>query len=140
MASPPPSGAEHIEGAVHFEVLHGTASTEVTPAPEGLGAGATNPMQPKTSNSKLGKYSLLSKYCRSQFKFRPSSFPPVGRLKHCLVNWQLICKDPWVLQAIEGYHIDFTCFPNQKRHPHGITHTQAESNLIENEVQDLLTK
>ena len=30
--------------------------------------------------------------------------------------------------------------PHQTRHPHGITHTQAESNLIENEVQDLLTK
>ena len=84
VAAPPPSGAEHIEGAVHFEVLHGTASTEVTPAPEGLGAGATNPMQPKTSNSKSGKYSLHSKYCRPQFKFktfRPSSFAPVGQTK-----------------------------------------------------------
>ena len=56
--------------------------------------------------------------------------PPVGRLKHCLVNWQLFCKDPWVFQPP----------PHQTRHPHGITHTQAESNLIENEVQDLLTK
>ena len=64
VAAPPPSGAEHIEGAVHFEVLHGTASTEVTPAPEGLGAGATNPMQPKTSNSKSGKYSLHYSACR----------------------------------------------------------------------------
>ena len=75
MAAPPPSGAEHIEGAVHIEVLHETASTEVTPAPEGLGAGATNPKQPKTSNSKSGKYSLHSKYCRPQFKFK--TFRPI---------------------------------------------------------------
>ena len=64
----------------------------------------------------------------------------MGRLKHCLVNWQLICKDPWRLQAIEGYQLDFTSLPYQSRYPQGIIHTQAESNLIENEVQDLLTK
>ena len=68
MAAPPPSGAEHIEGAVHFEVLHGTASTEITPAPVGLGTGSTNPMQHRTSNSKSGKCSPHSKYCRPQFK------------------------------------------------------------------------
>ena len=44
------------------------------------------------------------------------------------------------MQAIEGYHIGFITSPFRTRHPHGITHTQAESNLIENEVQDLLTK
>ena len=65
--------------------------------------------------------------------------PPVGRLKHCLVKWQVIYNDPLILQAIEGYHIDFKSPSYQTRHPHGITHTQAESNLIENEVQDLLT-
>ena len=56
------------------------------------------------------------------------------------LNWQLICKDPWVLQAIEGYHIDFTSPPCQTRHPHGIAHTRAESNLRKNEVQDSLKK
>ena len=69
---------------MHFEVLHGTASTEVTPAPEGLGTGATNPMQPRTSNSKSGEDSLNSKYCRPQFKFktfRPSLFSPDGQTK-----------------------------------------------------------
>ena len=30
--------------------------------------------------------------------------------------------------------MDFTSPPYQTRHPHGIAHTQAESNLIENEV------
>ena len=69
-----------------------------------------------------------------------TQLPLVGRLKHCLKNWQLICKDPCVLQAIEGYQIDFTSLPYQSRYPQGIIHTQAKSNLIENEVQDLLTK
>ena len=44
------------------------------------------------------------------------------------------------MQAIEGYHIDFKSPPYQARHPHSITHTQAERNLIEDKVQDLLTK
>jgi hypothetical protein len=66
--------------------------------------------------------------------------PLVGRLKHSLVNWQLICKDPWVLQAIKGYQIDFISPPYQTSYPPGIIHTPEESNLIENEVQELLTK
>ena len=66
--------------------------------------------------------------------------PQVGRVKHCLVNWQIICKDPWILQAIQGYQIDFTSPPCQTKPPQGIIHTQEESSLIENEVQELLTK
>ena len=66
--------------------------------------------------------------------------PLVGRLKHCLTNWKLVCKDCWVLEAIRGYHIDFISPPFQAGYPPAIIHTPEESNLIENEVQELLTK
>ena len=82
--APPLSGAEGIEGVVHSEVLHGTVTTEVTPAPEGLGAGATNPISPRTNNIKSGRCSFSSNYCRYQFKsktIRPSSSAPSRQTK-----------------------------------------------------------
>ena len=62
------SGAEGIEEAVHFEVLHETGSAEVYPAPEGLGVGATNPMPPRITNSKAGRCSFSSKYYWPEFR------------------------------------------------------------------------
>ena len=92
-----------------------------------------------------GKYSLYSKYCRPQFRFktfRPSSFAPGGQTKtlpsKLAINLQRSLD--FASYTVEDYHIDFKSPSYQTRHPHGITHTQAESNLIENEVQDLLTK
>lgn len=64
----------------------------------------------------------------------------MGRLNHCLVNWQLIYKDPCVLQSIQGYQTDFINPPCQTRHLQAIIHTQEENSLIENETQELLTK
>ena len=121
----------------------GTASTEVTPAPEGLGAGATSPMEPRTCNSKSGKYSLHSKYCRPQFKFktfRPSSFAPGGQTKTLPSKLAINLQRPLGFESYRRLSHRLHKSPLSDKASSRHYHTQAESNLIENEVQVLLKK
>ena len=108
-----------------------------------LGQGPLTQHHPQTATLKQVSTHLIPNTAGLKLNLKHldlTHLPLVGRLKHCLKYWQLICKDRWVLQAIEGYQIDFTSLPFQSRYPQGIVHTQVKSNLIENEVQDLLTK
>ncbi len=68
--------------------------------------------------------------------------PPIigGRLKHFASAWETITSDAWVLDAISHCHIEFTKTPVQWRIPNPITYSDAESRLIDAEVQALLCK
>ncbi len=140
--APPLSGAE---GTEHFGLLQETIAAEVTPGPDGFGGGDSNPLPPRTNCNKAGKILPVQNFSGINLhleQLNVSHLPLVGRLKHYLVNWQLMWKDrdPQVLKAVEGYQIHFINPPYQTRYPPGILHTPEESNLIESEIHDLLEK
>ena len=38
--------------------------------------------------------------------------PLARRLKHCISNWEIISKDPWVLETVQGFRLDLISTPN----------------------------
>ena len=68
------------------------------------------------------------------------NLPIAGRLKHYLLAWEQITKDPWVLQVTQGYQIQFMTEPVQTHTPVSMFTTQEDQNLIDQEVQELLAK
>ena len=51
-----------------------------------------------------------------------------GRLKYFQNNWHLISDDPWVLETITGYKIEFHSMPHQIAWPHiFVSTTQQEA-------------
>ena len=51
-----------------------------------------------------------------------------------------ITQDPWILQTISGYRINFDEQPYQERVPREIDFSQEEWLIVDNEVQELLKK
>ena len=63
-----------------------------------------------------------------------------GNLKHLLQDWQKIINDPWVLEAILGYRIQFASLPVQQRVPRPYFMTQEEEKSLQQEVESLMMK
>ena len=66
--------------------------------------------------------------------------PLAGRLKHCISNWVVISKDPWVLETVQGFHLDLVSTPHQLSVPLTIPHTKENMALIDLEIQQMLEK
>jgi hypothetical protein len=66
--------------------------------------------------------------------------PIAGRLKHFLPNWESITQDPWILQVVKGYPIDFSETPVQVHPPKPMIVSVENQVLIETEVQKLASK
>ena len=66
--------------------------------------------------------------------------PLAGRLQHFLTAWEQIKRDPWVLQVVSGYQTQFLDNPVQERPPVQNPHSQANQIIIDQEVQELLSK
>ena len=71
---------------------------------------------------------------------RFSNLPIAGRLIYFLPAWVQIARDPWVLQVVQGYQIQFVCDPIQEHLPVSGHTSQANQALIDQEVQELLAK
>ena len=41
------------------------------------------------------------------------NLPPAGRLKSHISTWKVITGDPWVLNTVRGYQVDFLAKPHQ---------------------------
>ena len=67
-----------------------------------------------------------------------SHLPLAGRLKHCITNWEQLCTDPWVLEAVHTYHLDFVEMPHQEKIPLPRFFSPEEMPLVEKEVQEML--
>lgn len=67
------------------------------------------------------------------------SLPPAARLPYCLHNWQAITADQWVLQVVQGYHLELTSTPYQRGAPCPLVDHQHWG-AVEEEVQKLLVK
>ena len=59
-------------------------------------------------------------------------------MKHHVKNWEKITNDPWVLQAITGYRIEFDEQPVQHHIPNEIPFNQEQWAIVGNEVKELL--
>ena len=66
--------------------------------------------------------------------------PVGGRLMHFVTNWQKITKDPRVLEAIEGYKIEFHSEPAQGKPPGPVCLDQEQTQAMTQEIQELQKK
>ena len=63
-----------------------------------------------------------------------------GRLALYLKNWQSVTQDHWVLNAVQGYRIEFLSEPFQRSCPRAGVTSPSEQSLIIEEVQKLQSK
>ena len=64
-----------------------------------------------------------------------------GRLKQFFPQWKLITSDHFILDSVSHYKIEFVAgFPQQKVVPREICFSIQEQNIIQNEIDKLLTK
>lgn len=70
----------------------------------------------------------------------PNNLPQAGRLKHFLATWEQITKDPWVLQVVSSYQIEFLDNPVQRNTPPPIPSSLDHQTIIDQEVWKLLSK
>jgi len=68
------------------------------------------------------------------------NYPPAGRLVHYQQNWLKVTQDRWVLNTIQGYLIDFSSMPHQPVIPHCPQYSAEQTQLISEEVTELLQK
>ena len=68
------------------------------------------------------------------------NLPLAGRLQHFLPEWEQITRDPWVLQVVSGYQIQLLDNPVQERPSVQNPHSQTDQIIIDQEVQELLSK
>ena len=75
---------------------------------------------------------ILSKSCKYIFV--------AGRLRQHISQWHELTGDPWVLETVTGYHLEFACQPVQSVLPKSPPFNHAEIQLIDTEVKELLLK
>ena len=87
---------------------------------------------PRSKQKETVKVSTVNK--KNKFK--------AGSLKSHVNNWRKITSDPWVLQTIKGYKIEFSKKPFQKFIPRkrNSKFSMKETELIDNEICELLKK
>lgn len=61
-------------------------------------------------------------------------------MKYHLKNWQKISEDPWILETVSGYRINFDEQPCQEKLPNKILFTPDQWVIVDNEVKTLLKK
>ena len=75
-----------------------------------------------------------------QVNISPESRAIAGNLLHNLDVWRKITSDPWVLETVSGYHLEFNALPVQLVLPRPPPFSEREKQLIDEEFTKLLTK
>ena len=75
-----------------------------------------------------------------QVNISPESHAYAGNLLHNLDVWRKITSDPWVLETVSGYHLEFDNLPVQSVLPRPPPFSEREKQLIDEEITKLLTK
>jgi len=83
--------------------------------------------------------------CRQQYLSQNKTILKVskikaGNLRHFYNKWKNITQDPWVLNTILGYEIEFIETPFQLTLPSTQSFNSKEIELIDDEIHDLLLK
>ena len=72
---------------------------------------------------------------------RQEAWRPVGgRLANFLQNWKQISNDPWILDTVSGYKMEFLGHPQQRAVPATIRLDMQKSQILTREVKDLAAK
>ena len=66
--------------------------------------------------------------------------PLAGRLRHCLINWEKITTDSWVLETVRGLRLNFVSPPVQTVFPQEASLSGDDHSLVTLEIQELLPK
>ena len=66
--------------------------------------------------------------------------PLAGRLRHCLINWEKITTDSWVLETVRGLRLNFVSPPVQTVFPQEASLSGDDRSLVTLEIQELLQK
>ena len=61
-------------------------------------------------------------------------------LSRNLPKWREFTSDPWILQPVSGYHLEFETTPHQVNLPKFPKFTKREAALIESEIRKLISK
>ncbi|WAR24285.1 hypothetical protein MAR_037954 [Mya arenaria] len=64
----------------------------------------------------------------------------VGKLKLYVDQWKNYTNDPWIINAVSGYKIDFVKQPYQGKVPHEIPFDGEKWEIVNDEVNSLLEK
>ena len=71
----------------------------------------------------------------------PESPPCGGRLQFFIGGWSKITQDPWVLQVVRGYQLDFSSYPPLHRPRYTqLALARDQKQAMEAEIQSLLEK
>ena len=87
-----------------------------------------------------------SKFCKihplevNLYPVKIKQLPKAGRVKHFVKNWQKLTNDPMILDLVRGYEIPFIVPPRQSKLPNLCHLTKEASDLVDQEVQDMLKK
>ena len=68
----------------------------------------------------------------------PESHAYAGNLMHDLDVWRKITSDPWVLETVSGYHLEFNTLSVQSVLPRPPPFSEREKQLIDEEITKLL--
>ena len=63
-----------------------------------------------------------------------------GSLSGNLPKWREFTSDPWIVQTVSGYHLEFVTTPHQVNLPKFPKFTKRETALIESEIKKLISK
>ncbi|MCG7879115.1 MAG: reverse transcriptase domain-containing protein [Candidatus Thiodiazotropha endolucinida] len=63
-----------------------------------------------------------------------------GKIRFHIDTWKLYTNDPWILQTVAGYHIEFDSCPIQFSVPKEISFSESQKDLVSKEIQCLLEK
>jgi len=74
-----------------------------------------------------------------QVNISPESHAYAGNLIHNLDVWRKSTSDPWVLETVSGYHLEFDTLPVQSVLPRPSHFSEREKQLID-EITKLLTQ
>ena len=69
-----------------------------------------------------------------------NDFNQVGGTKNCIEVWKKYTDDPWILDTVQGYRIEFMWEPYQKVIPQQINFSECEKMIVKNEIDGLLQK
>ena len=62
----------------------------------------------------------------------------VGKLRFCIDEWQKYTEDPWILQTVAGYCLNFESEPFQISIPNEISFSEDQRKSVDFEIQELL--
>ena len=66
--------------------------------------------------------------------------PCAGNRQHHLETWRKLISDPWVLETITGYYLEYDCLPEQTEAPKLPPFSNFVKQLIDDEIVTLKSK